>query len=111
MTFLTSSPRAETPVATKMGVLAWRKPRLERKNVSHLPRIQSQKHLQCILPLPLSSVRVNGCAREPHVIQIVINEIGLGPVIDKDQSAGWWHRHEQVIEALLLFVLLGVDDL
>jgi hypothetical protein len=38
MTFLTSSPRAETPVATKMGVLAWRKPRLERKDVSHLPR-------------------------------------------------------------------------
>lgn len=50
-------------------------------------------------------------ARKTHVVQKVIQEIGLGLRVDKNQGTRWRHCQQKVVEALLFKVVLRVDDL
>jgi hypothetical protein len=54
---------------------------------------------------------VNRGAWQPHVVEVVVNQIGLALGIDKYQGAGRRHREKKVVKALLLFIFFGVDDL
>ena len=109
MTFLISKPRAETPVATRIGHRAVRKARL----LLMLERVVSWRciHLQSIFTLTLSTVGVNRGAGQAHVEQIVVQEIGLRLGVDEDQGTRGRHGKKKVVEALLLQAILGVDDL
>ena len=109
MTFLISKPRAETPVATRIGHRAVRKARLFL--VLERAVLWWFVHLQSIFTLTLSTVRVNRGAGQAHVEQVIVQEISLGLRVDEDQGTGGRHREKKVVKALLLQAILGVDDL
>lgn len=54
---------------------------------------------------------MNGGTREPHVVQIVIQEVSLALIVDKHQGARRRHGDQQIIERLLLDLLVREDDL
>jgi hypothetical protein len=49
--------------------------------------------------------------RKTHVVQKVVQEIGLGLRVDKNQGTRGRHCQEKVVEALLFKMILREDDL
>ena len=66
---------------------------------------------QSILSLTLGAIRVDGGGRETHVEQVIVDEVRGLLGLDEDESAGWWHGDQEIIQSLLLCVALNPDNL
>src|SRR3954468_16054960 len=106
---MTSSPRAETPVATMTGHLAVRKARLFDSLISAGEGEQKQ-NLHSILALTLSSTTVDRGGRDSRVVEEVVNKVHLFLAVDENQSAHRRHADNKVIDGPHLLVRISVDN-
>lgn len=66
---------------------------------------------QCVLPLSLSSVGMNGSRRQTIVEEEVVNEVSSFLRANKNKSASGRAGNEQVVQRLLFLVLVDVNNL
>ncbi len=50
---------------------------------------------------------MNRCTWQAVIVQEIVKEIGLAFVVYKDDCAGRWHGHEQVVQSASFFILVN----
>jgi hypothetical protein len=69
------------------------------------------EHVQSILALTLSAIRMNRSHRQALVVEEVINRVALELGVGEDQDATGLFGEDEIKQRLVLLVLVDVDDL